>query len=109
MQEAENEFHVYFIFNFYYIYLEHMYASVRVSMYGVCRCGYHNAYVDVRRQLSELVIIHRVYFRGQNRVVSVGLIAGAWIVSEKRNLSGKYPTEAVRSLKESQSQNLLQK
>lgn len=39
----------------------------------------------VRRQLSELVIIHHVYFTGQNQVVSVGLIASAWIVSEKRN------------------------
>lgn len=86
-----------------------MYVSVRVSRYGVCTCGYHNACADVWRQSSELVTIHHVYFRDQSRVVSVGLIASACNISEKRNLVGKYPTEVVRSLKESQSQNLLQK
>lgn len=75
----------------------------------VCACVYAYVHMWVSQcmcdNLSELVITHHVYFRDQSQVVSVGLIAGACISQEKRDLLGKYPTKAVRSLKESQSQN----
>jgi hypothetical protein len=90
----------------------HMCACMHMHVHArVCICAHVGITMYLWRSednLSELVIIHHVYFRDQSRVVSVGLIVLA-SSQERKNVLGKHPTNVVRSLKESQSQKLQQK